>query len=156
MTTTNRSARNTRGQFARKATHVDVVDANTKTSASAESEYLNQKYAQFREILEDMVVPYPLWGAVTNIAVSAFGVYGAIQVATWLGVGALLFTGSTFIAMTIALLAAFVLCLDALRIGSICARYVATGKFESDYQRSKAWLSDKFSSWMPSKGEAHA
>ena len=123
------TTRNSRGQFTRKATAAENTDA---------------KYEDFRSLFEEFgVLKYPLAGAVVNLDVTRFGVYGGDVTAAWLGLGALILSGSGFLSMVIAIVSGLVFAIHAFRAGAAAGKYVATGQFEDDYQRAKSWLSSK-------------
>lgn len=130
------TARNSRGQFTRKQTVSDIIDVDAK--------HVDDRYSDFESLFAEFgVLRYPLAGALTNVITSAFGIYGGIVTAAWIGLGALLLTGSGFISFLITIVTAFVLAIEALRFGAVAGKYVATGQFEDDYQRAKGWLASK-------------
>ncbi len=129
------ATRNSRGQFTRKQT-TDTIDVDAK--------HVEDKFSDFESLFAEFgVLRYPLAGALTNVVASVFGIYGAVVTAAWIGLGALLLTGSGFVSFLITIVTAFVLAIEALRFGAVAGKYVATGKFEDDYQRARGWLASK-------------
>lgn len=142
------ATRNPKGQFARKQTLVDdTVDVDAK-------------YTQFSDLFEEFgQIKYPFAGVLVNLVTSAFGIYAGMHTAAWIGVAALLVTGSTFLGMLTAFIAGFIFAIQSLRAGAYVGKYVATGEFEEHYQQARGWISDKLSGlnkkFMAAKATVH-
>lgn len=126
--------RDTKGRFTRKPTVIDtVVEVGTD----------DERYAAFKALFEDLDMKYPMAGFIVHLAVSAAGLVAGYHVAAALSLGTMLFSGSQLLSFLIGMLAFVWSCIEALRAGAIAARYVASGRFEDDYQRAKGWTLDK-------------
>jgi hypothetical protein len=126
------TARNNKGQFARAQT-IDV-----------EADIVDERYESFAQMFAEFgVLKYPVAGAIVNIVTTCLGFYAGLQVAAWVGVAALLMTGSMFIGMLVGFIGAFFAAVQALRMGAAVGSYIATGKFEDHYQSAKGWLAER-------------
>lgn len=123
--------RDAKGRFTRKATIVDETIEQ-------------ERMAAFEELFEELAGKYPVAGFIVNLAVSTLGLMAAYHVAIALFIGTILYTGSLFFAFLLAMLAAVIGAIQALRLGVKVAWYVASGRFETDYQNAKNWLTGKF------------
>lgn len=124
--------RDTKGRFTRKPT---AIEADVGMD--------DERYAAFESLLEDLGMKYPMAGFIVHLAVSAAGLVVGYHVAAALALGTLLFTGSLLFSFLIGMLAFVWGCVEAIRTGALAARYVASGRFEDDYQRAKGWALDK-------------
>jgi hypothetical protein len=85
-----------------------------------------------------------IWGAVTGVAVTVLGVYSGMQLAGYLAVGAILLTGSMFLAYVLLILGSIAAIVSAMVAASRAAQYVATGQLEKDVVRAKNWVAGFF------------
>ena len=132
------SATKSKPRASKKATVVEDVQDKTQSK-------FDETYANFERLFDFNVdIKYPVIGMVVNLVTTGLGLYTGIQAAAWLGFGAAVFTGSMFIGYVVAFIAGFMLTIQALRFGAAAGSYMATGKFEHDYQRAKNWISNKF------------
>lgn len=93
--------------------------------------------------------PRAVWGAVTMVAVTILGTYSGMQLAGYMAVGAIMLTGSAFIAyalLVLGFLAAFV---TALMAASKAGAYVANGQLEKDVIRAKNYITGFFKKAEP-------
>lgn len=83
-------------------------------------------------------------GSITMVIVSVMGSYSAIQVASYVAVGAALLTGSAFIAFLLSLIVVVVGIYAALITASRASAYVASGKLEEHAVRAKNYVTGFF------------
>ncbi len=83
-------------------------------------------------------------GSVTMVIVSAMGTYSAIQIASYVAIGAALLTGSAFIAFLLSLIVVVVGIYAALIAASRASAYVASGKLEAQAVRAKNFVTGFF------------
>jgi hypothetical protein len=126
------TARNNKGQFARAQT-IDI-----------EADVIDERYESFAQMFAEFgVLKYPIAGAIVNVVTTCLGFYAGMHVAAWIGIAAILTTGSAFLGMVIAFIGGFIAVIQALRMGAVAGSYIATGKFEDDYQSVKGWLTKR-------------
>lgn len=116
--------------------------------ATAPDEHVERMHSGFNTLFAEgsPEMQHPWAGIIANLVVSVLGVYSACSVAAYIGIAAAVMTTSAFFGFVITFIAGFILIVQALRAGSVVGSYVATGKFETDYQRAKAWTVNKFGS----------
>lgn len=83
-------------------------------------------------------------GSLTMVAVSVMGSYSAIQVASYVAVGAAVLTGSAFIAFALALIVAVLGFYAAMIAASRASAYVASGKLEEHVVSVKNYFTGFF------------
>jgi hypothetical protein len=105
----------------------------------------------YRPIDDAVVLKYPILGALMNIATVAVGVYSAIHIAAYIGVAALIMSGSAFLGMLVALLASLVGIIQALQAGAYIGRYMSTGQFTVDWHNAKSTVRG----WFTRKEVSH-
>lgn len=83
-------------------------------------------------------------GSITMVIVSVMGTYSAIQIASYVAIGAALLTGSAFIAFLLSLLVVVAGIYAALIAASRASAYVASGKLEEHAARAKNYITGFF------------
>lgn len=83
-------------------------------------------------------------GSVTMVIVSILGSYSAIQVASYVAVGAAMLTGSAFIAFALAMIVAVLGFVAALIAASRASAYVASGQLEKNLVSAKNYVTGFF------------
>lgn len=142
-----RNVKTQTAQAAEQAVHIDpVIDTNGEDNVGV--------WEQVRRIAAFAGKEIPtgrnaLWGAVTAVAVTILGTYSGMQLAGYMAVGAIMLTGSAFIAyalLVLGFLAAFV---TSLMAASRAAAYVANGQLEKDVVRVKNYFTGFFKKSEP-------
>ena len=90
-----------------------------------------------------------LWGSVTAVAVTILGTYSGMQLAGYMAVGAIMLTGSAFIAYMLLILGFIAAFVSSMIAASRAAAYVATGQLEKDVIRAKNYITGFFSKPEP-------
>lgn len=81
---------------------------------------------------------------VTGLATAVLGIYGGVQIAGYVAVGAMLLTGSAFLSFITMTLVAVIAIYSSLIAASRAAAYVASGNLEGDLSRAKNWVTGFF------------
>jgi len=122
----------------------ESTSARPRAARTAAAQAVQDAYVPFEDCT---VLKHPVLGAICNLATVAVGVYGAIHLAAYIGVATLIMSGSTFLAMLVAIVATLVGMIQALQAGAYIGRYISTGQFNVDYARAKStvigWFSRK-------------
>jgi hypothetical protein len=146
--------------FVSSAPTVDVADVavkaeTTHTAAPADSDESSFSYMEFmRSMASQVGLEIPsgkqmLAGSVMSIIVGLTGGYGVATIAGYVFLGAIVLSGSMFLAYLAMILAmivgVYVVSIAAARAGA----YVASGKLETDVVRAKSWVTALFTSAKP-------
>lgn len=83
---------------------------------------------------------------VASCAVGLFSAYSTVQLGGYLAVGAMLMTGSAFLAWAILIMTTLLAAYVALITVSRTFVYMASGKLESDVNRARGWVTGFFGS----------
>jgi hypothetical protein len=124
------------------------VNNATKTIAPEETQFSYIEY--IRNMAAQVGVEIPtgkqmLAGVIVGLAVAILGSYAAGTIAAYVFMGAMLFTGSIFVAYLGMIIAFIMTAYTASIAASRAMAYVASGKLETDVVRAKDYVTGLFS-----------
>lgn len=126
----------------------------------AQEEVAHTSFADFQQMFADFKLPSGkrmLVSVVVQFITIASGVYSGFQVASFLSLAAVAFTGSAFLSFVVYFVAAGLAIYASLIASARIGRYIALGEIDHDIKRARSWIGDKFAavkSRMP--GTDHA
>ena len=130
------------------ATRTKTQTAQAIPEATQATEFSNLEMLRAMASFAGVEVPTGrqlIVGFVLSLVMGIAGGYVASSLATYVMVGALMFTGSAFLSLLAMVLVYVIGIYLTWRITSRAAAWVMSGSIESDAAAAKNWVTDKFS-----------
>lgn len=134
--------------MATRSTKTQTAQAIPEAPA-AETEFSTAEMLRSMAAMTGIEIPTGrqlLVGAALSIVMGVAGGYVAAQLATYVMAGAILFTGSAFLALLAMVLTYVIGVYLTWRVTARTVSWVMSGSIEADAAAAKNWIGDKFSS----------